>query len=125
MVFSLKIQQRFGVYTKMKIEDLRQAIKKDTPIEYTAHCQKRMIERDISREDLRNCIMVGEIIEDYPLDEGNNSENSFPCCLISGFKTDGDRIHIVVGYKGFKILMISACYPDKERWNEDFTKRRK
>ena len=108
----------------MRIEDLRQAIKKDTPIEYTAHCQKRMIERDISRDDLRNCILGGEIIEDYPLGEGNKSENSFPCCLISGVKTDGDRIHIVVGFNGEKIHMISAFYPDKERWNDDFSTRR-
>lgn len=108
----------------MYIEDIRQAIKNEAPIEYTSHCQKRMIERDISRADLRNCILYGEIIEDYPLEEGNSSERSFPSCLILGTKEDGVKIHIVVGYNGAKVLMISACYPDSERWHDDLRTRR-
>ena len=108
----------------MRIEDIRQAITEKVAVEYTAHCQKRMLERDISREDIRKCILYGEIIEDYPLDERNNSDNSYPSCLILGGKTDGRKIHIVVGYNGYKILIISACYPDSIHCSDDFKTRR-
>lgn len=30
-----------------------------------------MAEREITRKDISNCIMHGEIIEDYPLDQDN------------------------------------------------------
>lgn len=38
-----------------------------------------MQERDISRADVKNCIMHGEIIEDYPDDFPH------PSCLIFGY----------------------------------------
>ena len=51
----------------MDINELRNAFMSGTPVEYKAHCQKRMLERNISRKDIADCIMNGEIIEDYPL----------------------------------------------------------
>ena len=53
----------------MDIEEIRNAVMAGFPIEYTIHCQKRMQERNISRQDIKNCIMNGKIIEDYPLDD--------------------------------------------------------
>ena len=53
----------------MTIEELRSAVTAGIPIEYKAHCLKRMLERNISRHDIINCIMYGEIIEDYPLEK--------------------------------------------------------
>ena len=109
----------------MEIESLRCALLTGTAVEYTAHCQKRMLERDISRADIRNCILQGEIIEDYPLDTNNASEKSFPSCLMMGNKiSDKKVIHIVVGFNGNKILLISACYPDREHWHDDYKTRR-
>ena len=57
----------------MTIEEVRKAYSNKTPVEYTAHCQKRMLERNISRKDIAKCILEGEIIEEYPLDEENIS----------------------------------------------------
>ena len=97
----------------------------NAPVEYKAHCQKRMLERDIFRKDVSNAIMKGEIIEDYPLEVGNISETSFPSCLIMWFDTEKNKpIHVVVGYNGKKIIIISAYYPDEERWEQDFKTRR-
>ncbi len=111
---------------KMKIEDIRNAINRDIPIEYSMHCQKRMLERNISRRDIYNCIHTGEIIEDYPVDENNTSDKSFPACLIMGMKCNENRmIHVVVGYNGKKVIIISACYPDSEYWENDYKTRRK
>ena len=109
----------------MNIEDIRKAFLHNVPIEYTAHCQKRMLERDILRTDIKNCILYGEIIEDYPLELGNLSEKSLPSCLILGLKANKrEMIHVVVGFNGKKILVISACYPDRIHWMEDNKTRR-
>lgn len=110
----------------MKIEDIKEAISNSVPIEYTIHCQKRMLERNILRDDIYNCICTGEVIEDYPVNEDNSSDKTFPACLVLGSKCHENRmIHVVVGYNGKKIIIISACYPDSEHWEADYKTRRR
>ncbi|AOZ97922.1 DUF4258 domain-containing protein [Butyrivibrio hungatei] len=109
----------------MNIVDIRNAITK-CPIEYSAHCFKRMLERGITRANVIECINNGEIIEDYPLQVENKSAESFPSCLILGMRVaDNTQIHVVVGYNGYKLLIISVYYPDLEHWSEDYKTRRK
>ena len=110
----------------MDIQKLRDAFASGIPIEYKVHCLKRMLERDITREDITSCILHGEIIEDYPLDDDNIHEASFPSCLILRVDTKKDNtIHVVVGYNGKKIIIISAYRPDLEHWEPDYKTRRK
>ena len=89
------------------------------------HCQKRMLESGISRLDIKNCVLNGGLIEEYPLTDGNNSEKSFPSCLMLGMKLNNNEvIHVVVGFNGHRILVISAYYPDLLHWEEDFKNRK-
>ena len=44
----------------------------------TIHAQERLRQRGIRAKDVRNCIMTGEIIEQYP------DDFPFPSCLIFG-----------------------------------------
>lgn len=109
----------------MTIEEIRMALE-TCPIEYSAHCLKRMLERGIKRADVLECIYKGKIIEDYPLDVNNVSTDSFPSCLILGVRwSDNKHIHVVLGYNGNKILIISVYYPDLTHWMEDYETRRK
>lgn len=109
----------------MNITDIQNSVCEGVPIEYSAHCLKRMLERDISTTDINNCIFHGEIIEEYPLKDGNFSDKSLPSCLILGNKKDSDqKIHVVIGYNRKKILIISACFPKPEVWREDYKTRR-
>ena len=81
----------------MVIEELRNALMTGVPVEYTVHCQKRMLERGISKKNITDCILNGEIIEDYPLDENNTNELSYPSCLILWIDIQNDGvIHVVV-----------------------------
>ena len=108
----------------MKIDELKNAIQMGMTVEFSAHCQKRMLERNITREDIIHCIDSGEIIENYPLND-ECSDNSLPSCLILGYRiTDDKAIHIVVGFNNIRLLIISACYPDIEKWSSDYRKRR-
>lgn len=115
------IMQINGSEVVMDLMMLRKVFSESRNIEYTAHCQKRMLERDIYRKDIENCIMKGEIIEDYPLELGNNSVGSYPSCLMLGITLEnGHAIHVVVGFNGEKIIVITAYYPDLEHWEADF-----
>ena len=101
----------------MTIEEIRKALDSGIMVEYTAHCLKRMLERNISRKDIIWCIYHGEIIEQYPLKPNNIFEKSVPCCLVLGTKSDNTTvIHVVVGYDKKKVLIITGYYPNNELW---------
>ena len=52
---------------------------------------ERMQERDISRADVKKCVLEGEIIEDYPDDFPH------PSCLIFGYTINDKIIHVIAG----------------------------
>lgn len=60
-------------------------------VKWSTHCLERMQERDISREDVRSCVLRGEIIEEYP------SDYPFPSCLIFGYTVQERAIHTIIG----------------------------
>ena len=76
-----------------------------------------MQERDISRQDVINCIVYGEIIEDYPEDFPN------PSCLIFGYTIDNKVIHTVVGKDDY-IWIITAYFPNTKKFENDLKTRR-
>ena len=106
--------------------ELKKALENGFPIEYSAHCQKRMLEREISRADIRHCIINGVIIEENPLSDSNHSEKSLPSYLLLDYRVEDDKpIHVLIGFNGKRILIISACYPDAKHWMSDNKTRRK
>lgn len=109
----------------MNIEQIRKAFVSGASVEYRAHCLKRMMERDISRKDIENCIMQGEIIEEYPLEEFNISAESYPSYLVMGVTViEKKALHVVIGYKETSIIIITAYKPDAEHWMPDNRTRR-
>ncbi|MDI6707174.1 MAG: DUF4258 domain-containing protein [Bacillota bacterium] len=72
-----------------------------------------MQQRKIKIEDVIDCILDGDIIEDYPLDY------PYPSCLILG-KTDANQaLHVVCAVGQGRVWTISAYYPDCDQWHED------
>lgn len=62
------------------------------------------------RIDVINCIMNGEIIEDYPTDYPHLS------CFIFGHGTLNNRVvHVVAVYDCTNVLIITAYYPSAEK----------
>jgi hypothetical protein len=59
-----------------------------------------------------------EIIEHYPLDRRG------PCCLILGWVTPSEPIHVCIGYRGDKPDVIIAYKPDPNIWIEGYRQRR-
>ena len=77
-----------------------------------------MQERDITRDDVVNCILTGEIIEDYPDDFPN------PSCLVFGHSRNGKILHVVISTDGSSIGIISTYFPSTEKFNSDLKTRK-
>lgn len=74
----------------MNIEDLRILCKDDT-IQVTLHVLQRFRERNIKLNDIKNCIMYGEIIENYP------NDYPYPSALVFEHKVNSKPLHVVAG----------------------------
>ncbi len=86
---------------------------------YREHAIKRMFERDIFEEDIEDAIENGEIIEKYPDDK------PYPSFL--ALKIFQKPLHVVFAknVNENQIIVITAYYPDREKWSEDFKTRKK
>ena len=87
-------------------------------IAVTEHARIRLIERGIVINDIISCIVSGEIIKQY------EDDKPFPSCLILGTSTHNTPIHIVVSIDSEYIHLITAYYPDADKWKSDFKTRK-
>lgn len=103
----------------MRIEDI-QYYCAQSKIKWYKHALERMQERDISRADVKNCIMHGEIIEDYPDDFPH------PSCLIFGYTVNGKVIHAVVSLDvgNDSIGIITVYFPNTDKFEADLKTRK-
>lgn len=73
------------------------------------HTVKQMIKRSITRLEIEEAVINGEIIEEYPDDKYS------PSCLIYGrTKTERD-LHVQLSFPP-SIIIITAYDPDPETW---------
>ena len=101
----------------IEIERFRELWLEDK-VHLTNHGLKRMELRNILIDDVENCIMNGEIIEEYP------DDYPYPSALIFGRKLTGEIIHVVCGLDEEKIYFITAYEPNTEKFMEDLRTRR-
>ena len=73
-------------------------------------------DRMISTKEVRDTVLFGEIIEEYPDDQRGQS------CLV--FHTKENRvIHVVCAPKTEYLAIITAYLPAPEQWSSDFKVR--
>lgn len=102
----------------MEIGNIRKAIK-DGKIEWKKHALGKMLERSISRSEVKSVILNGEVVENYPED------SPYPSVLI--FSTIDERpLHTVVAYNGEEEMayLITAYEPSLDVFEDDFKTRR-
>ncbi len=90
----------------------------DETIEVTGHVLLRMQQRGISYSDIKNAVMTGDIIEDYP------DDFPYPSALVLGTTESGKNLHVVVGVSDTRLWFITVYYPDTEEWEEDLRRRK-
>lgn len=101
----------------MDIEKARHLCTDET-IVMTQHVSYRCRERGITLEDIKQAIMQGKIIEDYPEDY------PYPSCLVLGSSAAGQPIHVVCGVGEGRLWIITAYYPNLDKWDADFRTRK-
>ena len=88
----------------LSIEDVRYYCSDDT-IVLTNHLLNRIRQRHIQIEDIKNAILNGKIIEQYP------NDYPFPSCLIFS-----ENMHIVCSIGEGYLYIITAYRPSPEKW---------
>jgi hypothetical protein len=101
----------------MEIEKYKRLCTDDT-IAITQHANRRFQERGIKIDDIEAAILNGEIIEEYPED------TPFPSCLILGRSTKNLPLHVVLSTDEEFLYIITAYYPNLEKWKNDLKTRR-
>ncbi|MEW6417931.1 MAG: DUF4258 domain-containing protein [Nitrospirota bacterium] len=88
---------------------------------YTIHALDEMNAENelISRDEVRDVIFKGKIIEDYPEDRRGHS------CLMMGFTQKDRHVHVVCAPKEEYLAVITAYVPSLDKWEGDFRTRRK
>ena len=81
------------------------------------HAQQRLIQRNILRSEVKDCILSGEIIEIYEKDK------PFPSCLILGYTHNKRPLHIVCSTDGNYIYIITAYEPNNIKFYDDLKTR--
>ena len=92
------------------IEKIRVKIVKND-FELSQQAVNQSILRRIRVEELREAIMAGEVIEEYPNDKYG------PSCLIFGFTIANRPLHVQCSYPSRPLVKIITLYePDPKIW---------
>ena len=86
---------------------------------YTRHALMRMFERAVTTADVREILLTGELVEDYPADE------PFPSRLLLG-RVREEALHVVVAVDAAagRCHIITVYWPDVVVWLDDWRRRR-
>ena len=100
--------------------DIRAIIRKVEAEEFrfTLHAVERCIERNISPNDVKSAIMVGEIIEEYPDDKYG------PSCLLYGETKEGEILHIQCSIEPVWIVTVYDPTLMLGEWDDSYKRRR-
>lgn len=103
----------------MNREQLKIAVENGN-VEWQRHALERMMERGISRDVVKEVLLSGEIIEDYPDDK------PYPSALFLRW-IEGEPLHVVAAFDSISsyCFVITAYIPDLEHFESDYKTRRK
>ena len=105
--------------TKTLLEKIRKLTQRQ--IIYTEHALDRMNAESemITFEEVREVVIEGEIIEDYPEDVRGHS------CLMFGVTSSGRPVHVVCAPKEQYLGIITVYVPSKLKCEDDFKTRKR
>jgi len=88
-------------------------------IQWRRHALERMMERGISRRQVKDVLLNGEVIAAY------QDDNPFPSLLVDG-RLEDDVLHVVVAFDEVEscCYIITAYSPDMEHFESDLKTRR-
>lgn len=86
--------------------------------DFSRHAFRRVVERNISEQEIRDAGALAEVIEDYPQDKYS------PSALLLGFTAAGRPLHFQVSFADADLTKIITIYePDPNEWMENRKRR--
>ena len=85
--------------------------------QFRKHALERASERGIQPLDVKEALLSGNIIEDYPDDQRGHS------CLVCGKTLLGHYLHVVCGLFDDIVWIVTAYEPEREDWIDNITRR--
>jgi hypothetical protein len=101
----------------MLIEEIRLKVKNNQYV-YTLHAEIERKADDLTFYQIEEAVINGMILEQYP-DTGRGES-----CLILGF-SENIPIHIVCGWRGDKIAIITVYVPKPPKFRDPWTRGKK
>ena len=83
--------------------------------DYTLHAEIERKADNLTFHQIETAILEGEILEHYP--DGGRGES----CLLLGF-SDNIPIHIVCGWRGTRIVLITVYVPKPPKFVDPWTR---
>lgn len=89
------------------------------PLIFRVHAIKRMFQRRVSKDDVRQVLETGETIETYPHD------TPYPSRLVLGWR-NARPLHVVAAdnVQIGETIVITAYEPDPGEWEPGFKRRK-
>ena len=86
----------------------------------TKHATIARLERGITIAEIERALLNGEIIEQYP------SSEPYPSCLVLGWLTSGDPLHIVCSRGAVEpaLRIVTVYEPEDALWERDYKTRK-
>ena len=90
----------------------------DAEFDLTRHVLRRLVQREITEQEIMQAGAAARVIEGYPDDKYS------PSCLLLGFTNDGKPLHIHVSLADTSLVRIITVYePDPSNWVNYTTRR--
>jgi len=93
---------------KNVIERIRKLAEKEA-IEFTYHARTQMYKRKIDSTEVKQCLLNGEIIEEY------RDDKPYPSFLLYA-KLNQKYLHVVCAVAKEQLFIITTYYPDENLW---------
>lgn len=98
----------------MTLEEIHNKIRQGM-YRFSDHSVKRMIHRNVIRQEVESAILSGEIMEEYPDDKYS------PSCVF-GKTENGRDLHVQLSFPPF-VVIITVYEPDPKEWVNCKTRR--
>lgn len=104
-------------YVEMDLKTIKEKVRKQE-YDLSLHAHQERQEEQVSIEEIEKAILTGDIIEQYPDDPRGTS------CLIAG-KAQGRPLHLVCGFRGKRLLIVTVYRPKALIWKDYKTRARR
>ena len=98
----------------MNIEDVKEHVRTDQYL-YSLHAEIERKADELTFAQIEEALLNGKILEQYP-DAGRGES-----CLVVGFAGE-TPIHIVCGWRGEKISLITVYIPSLPKFSDPWTR---